>query len=304
MAKFSYDTYDQHVETKLPFNNGNQGPIIRWFKLKDNGDEAIVRFPYQNKSQLSLVTIHSIKDGDRWLKVSCLREGPKDPLSKCPLCESGDNIKSRAFIKVLDFIQDDKGSVLPQPCVWDTSKKVSDIVAGLIDEYGDISQMVFKIKRSGAAGDLHTEYSILPARTDIYKPELYPADFSGFNNLKLEGKFYYDKTEDEMKAYLATGSFLETKAPRKEATQQFVATPVQEPITLNGGLQTAPISVPYQSVTVIDTNPPIYETFTPATEYAQAQVVQPSTTVAQPVFNQQTFTQQQTVQQPRQRYNY
>ena len=69
-----------------------------------------------------------------------------------------------------------------------------------MDEYGDLRDVVFKIKRRGARGSLQTTYDILPANSNIYKEEIYKKDFSCFNNFDTSKHSYFIKTGETANA--------------------------------------------------------------------------------------------------------
>jgi len=106
-----------------------------------------------------------------------------------------------------------------------------------MDDYGDLRNTLFKIKRHGAKGDQNTTYDILPANQNVYKPEVYVPDFSGFDNFDLSFFFCLKKSADEMNHYLATGNFPEVAKTSNtvKAAQTNIFTP-----SVSGGSVEAP----------------------------------------------------------------
>jgi hypothetical protein len=76
---------------------------------------------------------------------------------------------------------------------------------------GNLRDTLVLITRNGKAGDMQTTYSmdILPAEHPVFKPEMIPNDFSAFNNFNIARHSYWEKSADEIQAYLTTGQFPE-----------------------------------------------------------------------------------------------
>lgn len=211
MAKFTFEEYEQAQERK---SNAQQKPLqsVSYFGLKNDGDEALVRFIYKNPSEFDLVSVHQVKVGDRFRRINCLRT-PKEPLDKCPLCAAEDKtvstVRSKFFVKLIEYVRGEDGTVTASPRIWERTPKFAQTLAGYFAEYGDLSDMVFKVKRHGAAGSMETYYDVIPGNPMIYKPEVYVKDFSAFDTYSLSRFVVLDKTAEEMKTYLETGEFPE-----------------------------------------------------------------------------------------------
>ena len=89
MAKYSYDTYEDLRKSNQQQSRQPKERKVGYFKIND-GEEAIVRFNYSSPKEFDIVTIHNIKVGDRFRKVSCLRVDGREPLDNCPLCAKGE----------------------------------------------------------------------------------------------------------------------------------------------------------------------------------------------------------------------
>lgn len=244
MAKIDFNSYNSYQGG----GNTTNFPRVNFFSLANDGDEAIVRFPYSDPEEFDLDAVHTVKVGNAFKKVSCLRTA-REPLELCPLCarggESQSKVSLRFFCKLVRYIQNENGQLVAQPCVWDRPAALSKTLKSFMDDYGDLRNMLFKIKRHGAKGDQNTTYDILPANQSVYKPEVYAPDFSGFNNFDLSYFFCLKKNADEMNTYLATGSFPEkprtnggaapvtstASAPTSGANTYQTFTPKVEPIT-------------------------------------------------------------------------
>jgi hypothetical protein len=58
---------------------------------------------------------------------------------------------------------------------------------------------------------MQTTYSmdVLPANHPVFKPDMIPMDFSAFTNFNVARHSYWEKTDEEIQAFLATGQFPE-----------------------------------------------------------------------------------------------
>lgn len=230
MAKFSYDVYKKTANNQ---SGGNERIKVGYFNsLKNDGDEAIVRFAYSSPTQFDLVTGHKVQVDGHYRFVSCLRDA-HDPVGKCPLCEQGEKIQCKFFVKLIEYTRDENGNIVATPKVWERPSSFANLLESCFNEYGDISDCIFKVKRRGAKGDLKTSYDVLFANPTVYKPEIYVKDFSGFETLDLAHHSYMEKTADEMREFLETGSFPQ-KAKKADASAEEApaskATPVEEQI--------------------------------------------------------------------------
>ena len=193
MAQFSYEAYVAQQEARKATNGGNgMGPQVHFMNefLKNDGDVAVVRFPYHSMSDITFESTHSVTfPGKKWpTRVRC--EGPD-----CPLCKQGIKVDNRFFVKMLvyDVVNEASDSVQPLNVVWDRASAFADIdIKNLMQEYGDISQYLFKIKRNGQG--TATRYTIsIVMNTTVYNPEVYKADFTELNKVdaaKILSKSY------------------------------------------------------------------------------------------------------------------
>jgi hypothetical protein len=92
----------------------------------------------------------------------------------------------------------------------------------MIQEYGPLSDCVFKIRRNGKPQDKNTTYEIMLANPNVYRPDLYPKDASAFDGFTVSGRQVINKTAEEMNVYLSTGSFPE-KATNSDNTAPAVS---------------------------------------------------------------------------------
>lgn len=208
----AYVSFNQAAEQS--FNGTNSGPQVGFFVLKNDGDEALVRFMYESADQFQLVTVHNEEVGDKIRKINCIRE-PHEPIDKCPLCRKGGNTTTRFFIHLLEYKRDENGNIYCEPKVWERSFSYANQLKSLIDEYGPLTQNLFKVKRNGAAGSQDTTYSIMYAAPQVYKPELYPNHPELFEGYNVIGTLVMDKTAEELDYFVQNRVF-----PQKQSTGQ------------------------------------------------------------------------------------
>ncbi len=197
MASFNYQDYqNDRNKTKQTTNNNNYH--FSYFNLKKNGEEAIVRFMYDSPNEFNLYTIHTMQIDGKQRKVDCLHT-PYDPISSCPICETGSKAQRKIFIKLLQYIKQEDGTIKTVPKIWERSDRYVDTLSNLFNEYGNLSDQVFKIRRNGEAGDTKTSYDIMYANPAIYKPELYVKDTTLFENFDfIKNGIITSKTYEEL----------------------------------------------------------------------------------------------------------
>lgn len=208
MAKFSYEEF---VKKEAERTTNNLVYASKY--LKDDGDTLIVRLPYKSLQELDYATVHSVvlSNGNR-RTVSCLR-GEHDGVDTCPLCQaslSNANYKpaNKFYLKGIVYLTDETGKTAPSPFVFERPAKFSAQVIDLINEYGDLSNFIFKLKRTGKKGDTKTTYSFIPAlNASIYNEQNYPKDFSELEKIDVCKRSYMEKSFDDITTFLRTGEF-------------------------------------------------------------------------------------------------
>lgn len=207
MAKISLEVAEQFQNTNT--NNTNQ---VSFFSLRDNGDEAVVRFMHDSTDDFEILTYHSVSvmtenGSSRDVKVGCARNLNESP-DTCPLCAAGNKLNQKIFIRMLQYIPDGQGGVKVQPVVWERSTQYALKLREYINNYGPLSDIICKIIRHGAKGDLQTTYEIVPnLNKNVYPDEVYVKDTSVINSYQACGTIIGDKSADDMRIYLQTGQF-------------------------------------------------------------------------------------------------
>ena len=218
MSRYDYDEYEK-LESSGKFRSGAGRPSYKgYFHLDDDLDSAIVRFAYSSPKEFDIVSYHRVKSGDRNIKVSCLRS-PVDEIDLCPLCAAEEKLSTKFFVKVIEYNKDEDGKIVAEGKIWETRPAFRKKLKTLADEYGTLSDIIFKIVRHGAKGSTSTDYDIIPASPKIYKDELYPYDENIFKDYQVVGRggAVRVKTYEDMVAFLETGDF---PAPKQAETAE------------------------------------------------------------------------------------
>lgn len=249
MSTFTYNDYQAAVAAAQN-NENNNSPKIGYFRLKNDGDIAIARFNIAKADELMFASVHGLNNveigGNRYPKVSCLN--PIGNFGRCALCEAaarqGSNVgKSvkRVYVPMLVSYRDPNaanGYSTPVPVIWERPAGFARELANKLAITGDLRSTLVLITRNGKAGDMQTTYSvdILPATHPVFKPEMIPADFSAFDNFKINRHSYWEKTAEEINTFITTGAFpAQTQAGQTAAAsaptynQQAYAAPVTPP---------------------------------------------------------------------------
>jgi hypothetical protein len=132
---------------------------------------------------------------------------------------------------------------------------------------------------------MQTTYSmdLIPATHPVFKSEMVPNDFSAFANFNIAKHSYWEKTVDEIDAYLTTGSFPEVIRTNTTAAPA-VATPVAPAYN---AAPVAPVAQPAYSAPVapvapqtVVATPVAPQTVTTPAVTPVAPATQPATTAA------------------------
>ena len=136
MAQISYDDFLSSEGEKQQYDVG-------FFSLKHDGEEAIVRIVCNNLSDLDILTVHPVTVGQSNFpnrSVSCLRDNPREPMDKCPLCVAGEKIQQRVYIKMLQY---DPNTHESKAVVWDRAAGTYvPKLKSYMDNYGPLSNIM------------------------------------------------------------------------------------------------------------------------------------------------------------------
>lgn len=208
---------------------------IGYFALKNDGDQALVRFMHDTIESFDVVDMHEVEAGGKRRRVCCTRT-INDPVEKCPFCAAGVSFKQRMYVHLLEYTSDASGNITVTPKVWDRPAKYAYKLRDFINNYGPLSDMLFIIKRNGAAGDTNTTYSEMPAMPNKFPPEAYPKT-DAFANYTARGNIVMERSASDMQAYLNTGNFPAPSRSNQQPAAQSVPTPAipqrQAPMNFN-----------------------------------------------------------------------
>ena len=129
MAKFNFNEYSKREEANSQNRTNNfSGPS--WFWLQNDGDEAIVRFPYSSVNEFELVSVHTLNINNRFRDISCLRSA-EDSMDKCPMCAAGEAVKTRFYVRLLEYVKQDDGTYKIESRVWNRAPGFGKVLQGL-----------------------------------------------------------------------------------------------------------------------------------------------------------------------------
>ena len=242
--------YSELSETSSTGKGGDKIKIP-FFNLKDDGDEAIVRFPYESVDDFDIITVHEMEIGGKRRKINCLRTA-KDPIDKCPLCQADIPLKERFYIKLLEYVRQQDGSYKAEPRIWDRPTTYCKELAECINEYGSLNNVVFKVKRHGAHGSMDTTYSILYANQAIYKPEIYKPDFTGFNGYEIIGTAVWSDDYDGLSKLLVSDG---ATTPEQSATPSKPTAPNKPVVSVTPVAPTTPTTPTVPAAPAISQTP-------------------------------------------------
>ena len=198
-------------------NTTNQ---VGFFSLQNDGDEAVVRFLVDSIEDLEILTVHDIRLDGKFRQLSCLRD-PREPMENCPLCAKGERVKQVVFIKMLQYTQTPEG-IEVKPVVWQRSASAYAFrMKGYLDNYGPMSNILCKVIRHGARGDMQTTYDIIPnLNPQQFPQEQYPIITEAFNNYKALGRIVLEKDYNEVNEFVTSGHFPENTQNSANITPQ------------------------------------------------------------------------------------
>lgn len=142
----------------------SEGSGGKYFALKNDKDFAVVRFMYDSLDQLSedIYAVHYTDNG----KHECKRQNFADPISVCPLCQSGNKPKAVVFISM--YNEDTKEAVIWEKSFTWYQNTLLPVLTELLNENQgkSIASFPIKIVRNGATGDMKTVYNLFPKTPD------------------------------------------------------------------------------------------------------------------------------------------
>lgn len=202
-------------------NNNSNNFQVKFFSLKNDNDEAIVRIMHDSVDDFEILTTHEIRENGAYKgKVNCLRD-PREDISKCPLCAANVPVQQRIYIHLIHYVRDEQGNIIPQAEVWERSVLYATKIKSYIDNYGPMSDIICKIIRHGRAGDQKTSYEIVPnLNKAVYTDEIYVKDKSLFEGYSAFGTVVQNRSYEDLATYVSLGHLPERKQQNNNAPQQ------------------------------------------------------------------------------------
>lgn len=207
--------------------------------IKNDGDTVVVRFPYATMDDVPFESTHLVQfPGDKFRKrVRCAGDG-------CPLCEEKVKVDTRVFVKAIVYTVDESGTVNLVPAIWDRPAAFADIdLKNLMDEYGDLREQLFKIKRNGQGLDTRYTISVILNKT-VYNPAVYKADFTCLDGIDAT-KVLSRPVEQYVKAVKEANGEVVDETPSERAPEDVEEIPVTPaPTVAEAPVKEAPVVAP------------------------------------------------------------
>ena len=194
MPQVSYNDFQTQENQR---QEQSQRPRISYFALKNDGDEAIVRFMHDSVDDFDIMYVHTVNIGGKFRKVNCIRN-PYDSIDACPFCAQSRPLNKRIYIHLIEYIRQDDGKIVGIPKIWERSSDYVTKLKNLCTEYAPLSDSIFKIKRNGVAGSMDTTYDIMFANPNIYRSDIYVKNANAFDNITALGTAVLDKNYQEL----------------------------------------------------------------------------------------------------------
>lgn len=153
-----------------------------FFQLKNDKDFAKVRLMYDSIDALQqdLYVVHEL---ERKVYL-CQRPEPGTPLGECALCSNGTSQKLKGILRF--YHEDTKATTIwVRTYNWIVNNVIPIIEMTINENPGiKVSDIVIRIQRSGAAGDMKTTYVLLPSvvKFEGELPEVPKYTFNVYNS--------------------------------------------------------------------------------------------------------------------------
>lgn len=241
MSTFNFNDYQNAVtsaKNKTAFSDAPRQKV-GFFRLKNDGDEALVRINVSKMEDLQFALVHKLRVNGKFMAVGCLNTIGSHS-TNCELCAKAaeanspvDQARKRVYIQMMVSYKNPITGTFDEamPVVWERPAGFAQEVLTKLRNFGDLKKVLLHITRNGVAGSTDTTYSIDYAMPAVYKPELVPEDFSAFNGFDLAKHSFWEKSAEDIHIYVTTGNFPEVV---KAATSEQVAQPQTQPAYAGG----------------------------------------------------------------------
>lgn len=203
MGNIDFNSFQNTLQNRRSNNYSNQNtngkPRVGFFSLKNDKDYAIVRFMIDKPEDFDIVAGHRMNVNGYSRMVSCIRDA-HDPVDNCPLCSADKKLEYKFYIHLIQYVQDVNGNLVPTPKVWERSTVYVNTFNNYLNDYGPLSDCLFKVTRNGSAGSTKTTYDIsfIPTNSPVYRPENYVKDTSLFEGYKAVGNAVLNYNAEKM----------------------------------------------------------------------------------------------------------
>ena len=158
--KFGIGDFD-----KMGVGNFSNGPAIPYFSLKEDGENADVRFMYESMNDVEGYVVHQVTfPNGKKRYVMCIRDY-EDAADACPLCSSPVEADRKTFRKIWIPVYRCASKDI---ALWDRSADFfKNQLYPLMAEKGTpFCGYVFNIERHGIKGTMEISYDILEQSFD------------------------------------------------------------------------------------------------------------------------------------------
>lgn len=122
------------------------------FILQNDGDTADVIFLYRSPKDVLVADVHYIKSDSYSGYVHCCEDG-------CPACENHIRVQTKMFVPM--YVLNINGEPVGKILFWDRTPRFEpQLQTSVFSKCSDPSEIVWKIIRRGASGDINTRYQI------------------------------------------------------------------------------------------------------------------------------------------------
>lgn len=228
MARINYNEFINQNQQQFE----QPDDYIPYFFLRNDGDDAIVRFMDDSPVDFEIIATHQYDIGGKSKTVNCLRT-PREDISKCPMCAEGAKLSYRFYIHLIQYEKDESGKIVATPRIWERGMSYANMLKQYCADYSPISSYLFRIKRNGKAGSVDTTYSIIPLNPAVYSAADYPVVENPFTTYSVVGKQVLDLSYERMNEIVngkpeAEESYTDSYIPKAEvntSSQQFESAP-------------------------------------------------------------------------------
>lgn len=122
-------------------------------RLQDDGEEASIRFLYDDTAEIEGAVVHAEKIEDKFRRIMCL-ESPD-----CPLCRAFGKPSYKVFFQVYDTASGELK-------IWERPPAMLKELQTFFTKFTPIYKTTYAVVRHGKRNDKGTRYQVYPVGTD------------------------------------------------------------------------------------------------------------------------------------------